>query len=450
MNVVVVGAGASGLAAASLLVREGARVTLNDGRPPEKLTAVAARVEALGVLLAAGGHDDAVFRDAELVVVSPGVPPLPVLDALQARGVEVIGELELASRFVRGSLIAITGTNGKSTVTTLVGEMMRRTGRPTFVGGNLGEPLSNAVGTEAAESGVLVVEASSFQLERVRDFAPDVAVLLNVTPDHLDRYASFDHYAEAKGNIFRGQSSGASAVIPANDELCARLASGGARVVHRFGAPDGEVRLDGEVIRDIVSGLALARGELLLAGRHNEENACAAALTARLAGADADAIAGALGSVSGLPHRAVSVRELDGVVYVDDSKATNVGAAVAALDGLASPSRRAVLIAGGIDKGGSYAPLVERLQEVGRAVVTMGEAAPLIEQALAGGSLEVARASSMEDAVDKARALARPGDLVLLAPACSSFDMFQSYAQRGDVFQETVRALAPREEGSWD
>lgn len=441
-SAVVIGAGASGLAAAELLVREGARVIVNDSRTREALGEAAAKLEAAGAELALGGHDEGIFDGADLVVVSPGVPPLAVLDDVAARGVEVIGELELAARHLEGTLIAITGTNGKSTVTTLIGEMMRRTGRPTFVGGNLGVPLCRAVGTDAGRAGgVLVVEVSSFQLERVRRFSPDVAVLLNVTPDHLDRYSSFEAYAAAKGNVFTAQRGGSHAVVPAGDALCARLAARASSALHRFGSPDGEVRMEDGALRDLVTGFALSRAELPLQGRHNEDNACASILAARLAGADADAIAGALREVKGLGHRTVLVRELDGVAYVDDSKATNVGATVAALDGLASPERRAVLILGGVDKGGSYAPVSERLAKLGRAVVLIGQAASLIEEALSGLALPIERASSMEDAVLRARALAQPGDVVLLAPACSSFDMFTSYAHRGDVFQQAVRAL---------
>lgn len=448
-NAVVVGAGASGLAAAELLVRQGARVVVNDGRPKDALGDAAVRAEAAGAELALGGHDEAVFDGADLVVVSPGVPPLPVLDVIASRGVEVIGELELAARFLDGTLIAITGTNGKSTVTTLVGEMMRRTGRPTFVGGNLGRPLSEAVGTEAgAEGGVLVVEVSSFQLERVRHFAPAVAVLLNVSADHLDRYSSFEAYAEAKGNVFAGQRAGSHAIVPSGDALSARLASRSRGTVHLFAGEGGEVRMEGGQLRDGASGLSFPRGELRLAGRHNEDNACAAMLAARLAGADTGAIASALREIRGLAHRAVIVRELDGVTYVDDSKATNVGATVAALDGLASHERRAVLIAGGVDKGGSYAPIAERMREVGRGVVLIGQAADLLERALEGLDLPVERARSMEEAVQRARGMAERGDFVLLAPACSSFDMFTSYAHRGDVFQAAVRALSG-EEGTW-
>lgn len=443
-NAVVIGAGASGLAAAALLVRAGARVVVNDSRSREALGDAARDVEVAGAELVPGGHDPDVFDGADLVVVSPGVPPLPALDELEARGVEVVGEIELASRFLEGTLIAVTGTNGKSTVTTLIGEMMRRTGRPTFVGGNLGRPLAEAAFTAAAaKDGVIVVEVSSFQLERVRRFAPDVAVLLNVTPDHLDRHPSFEAYAEAKGNLFGVQRPGSHAVVPASEALSRRLAGRSRARVHLFGGDEGEVRMQGDALVDITSDFTFSRAEMPLAGRHNEENACAAILAARLAGADENAIAGALREARGLAHRAVIVRELEGITYVDDSKATNVGAAVAALDGLASPTRRAVLIAGGVDKGGSYAPLAARLSEVGRGVVLIGQASELIARALEG--LPVERAETMEDAVHKARAMAHEGDLVLLAPACSSFDMFRSYAHRGEVFQSAVAALAEGE-----
>lgn len=452
-KVVVIGAGASGLAAARLLAREGARVVLNDHRERAALgEAAASAAERVGAALALGGHDRSIFEDAALVVVSPGVPPLSLLAEVEARGVEVIGELELATRYLSpdATLIAVTGTNGKSTVTTLIGEMMRRTGRPTFVGGNLGQPLSDAVGTEAGEAGgALVVEASSFQLERVRDFAPHVAVLLNVTPDHLDRYPSFEDYARTKANIFRAQGPAMHAVLPAGDVLCERLFGASCAIRHTFGGADGEVRVTHGILRDAAGALAFDRAEMPLAGRHNEDNACAAALAARLGGADAEAIAGALRDAAGLAHRAVLVRQLDGVTYVDDSKATNVGAAVAALDGLASPERRCVLILGGVDKGGSYGPIVERMERLGRAVVLIGKSASLIAQAFEGSTVRRTHAGTMEEAVAASRSLARPGDLVLLAPACSSFDMFTSYAHRGDVFQAAVRALRGVEEGSW-
>jgi UDP-N-acetylmuramoylalanine--D-glutamate ligase len=438
---VVVGAGASGLSAAELLKARGASVVVNDARGRDAIGVEALESEAHGVELALGGHERAFFDDADLVVVSPGVPPLLVLDAIEADGVEVIGEIELAWRFLSGTLIGITGTNGKSTVTTLVGEMLKRSGLSTFVGGNLGVALTEAVGSDAdAPDGRLVVELSSFQLERVRDLAPHVGVLLNVTPDHLDRYPSFEAYGEAKGNLFRHQSADDHAIYPDGDPLCRRLASRGRAMRHAFAGEAGEVRVVDGAIVDAATGWTFPVSDMALSGLHNQSNACAAVLAARIAGASADAMASALREVRGLAHRAELVRELHGVRYIDDSKATNVGATVAALDGLASAAHRAVLIAGGVDKGGSYAPLAERMVAVGRAVVLIGQAADLIRDAI-GDAVPVERASSMDEAVGIARGLARSGDLVLLAPACSSFDMYRSYAHRGDAFQDAVRAL---------
>ncbi len=448
-RIVVVGAGASGLAAARLLLARGATVVINDKRSRAELSDEARQLEGEGALLSLGAHGPEVFEGARAIVLSPGVPPLPAVEAARAGGVEVMGEIELAARFLRARLIGITGTNGKSTVTSLVGEMLRRSGRPTFVGGNLGVALSEAVGGDAdVEGGWAVVELSSFQLEAVSRLRPAVAALLNFSPDHLDRYPDLEAYGRAKANVFLAQGPGDHAVLPADDEAVrglgpARAAADGGPAVHTFGGRSGEVRVEGRRLVDTVTGWEHPLAELALSGGHNATNACAAALIARLAGADAAAISATLRELTGLPHRAAFVRSLGGVDYVDDSKATNVGAAVAALDGLASPGRRAVLIAGGVDKGGSYAPLRERLALVGRAVVLIGEATPILEEALEGLPIPVVRAATLEDAVLRARDLAEPSDVVLLAPACSSFDMFRSYAHRGDAFVAAVQALAP-------
>lgn len=442
MKAVVVGAGASGLSAAFLLAKKGAEVTINDLRTRAELGGVGTRLERAGVAMALGEHDPSVFADAELVVVSPGVPPLSVFEEVERRGVEVISEVELAARFLRCRLVGITGTNGKSTVTTLIGDMLTRSGIPTFVGGNLGVALSDAVGGEAdREDGVAVVELSSFQLERVRLLRPVVAVLLNVTPDHLDRYPTVAAYGRAKANIFSAQRPEDHAVVPATDPAVAALVPKRGPTRHLFGGTDGEVRAHGDDLLDATTGWRFPLRELRLEGLHNVENCAAAALSARLAGAAPEAIAESLRSVGGLPHRAEKVRTLDGVTWVDDSKATNVGAAVAALEGLASPARLAVLIAGGVDKGGSYVPLAQKVYECCRAVVLLGEAAPLLADAFAGLGLPIERVETMEQAVLRARELARPGDVALLAPACSSYDMFRSYAHRGEVFQAAVRAL---------
>jgi UDP-N-acetylmuramoylalanine--D-glutamate ligase len=441
-KVLVVGLGKSGVAAVRLLLARGAHVIGNDQRGEAELPADVIALRDQGAQLALGGHDPVLFTSVDRIVLSPGVPQLPALVAAERAGIPIASEIELASWFLRGTLIGITGTNGKSTVTTLVGEMCRRSGRPTFVGGNLGTPLVDAVDTAAAGAGgCVVVELSSFQLERVDRLRVHVAALLNVTDDHLDRYASFSEYAAAKANVFHNQVAEDAAVVPSGDALCERLATRGKGRIYRFGGADGDVRVIDGAITDIESGLRVPLSELLISGKHNHDNACAAALLARLASVAPEHIRAELTSFRGLPHRMQHVRRLDDVDYYDDSKATNVGATAAALDGLSERKRRVVLIAGGRDKGGDYAPVAERMRARGRAAVLIGEAAPLIAAALDGSGLPIENAGDMHDAVSRARNLARPGDAVLLAPACSSFDMFRSYAHRGDVFCDAVRAL---------
>jgi len=437
----VVGLGQSGLAVVRFLMAAGARVRVNDQRDAETLGAAATEAEALGAELVLGEHPDEAFEGLDLIVVSPGVPPLSQLDRAERRGVPVVSEVELAARYIEAPIVAITGTNGKSTVTTLIGEMARHLGRPFFVGGNLGRPMIEAAGTDAgATGGLVVVELSSFQLERVSQMKAHVAVLLNVTPDHLDRYPSFESYAAAKARIFERQGAEDFAVLPSGAPELRKLVEGHGRVLS-FGSPDGEVRVVDGVLTDTRSSLRLPIEELRIRGSHNVSNACAASLVARLLGVPADRIASVLREFVGLPHRMQFVRAVDGVDYIDDSKATNVGATVASIDGLAGSTGRIVLIAGGVDKGGSYQPLRRRMCDVGRALVVIGQATALIEDAFAGAGVELRRATSMIDAVEQAARLARPGDTVLLAPACSSFDMFRSYADRGDHFQRAVETL---------
>jgi UDP-N-acetylmuramoylalanine--D-glutamate ligase len=444
-NVVVVGLGASGLAAVRFCAARGARVVANDKRDEATLGAAATTARGHGAELRLGSHDDSVFQDADVIVLSPGVPALAAVDAAEAKGALVLGEAELALRFCAGRVIGITGTNGKSTVTSLLGEMCEAAGFPTFVGGNLGTPLLEAIGTPAAEAGgVIVVELSSFQLERAKKLRCHVAVLLNVTDDHLDRYASFAEYAAAKGRIFLGQEKGDVAIVPDGDELCLALARAGAAEVLTFGGSAGVVReVDGHVRdgRDSFEGIDLDVDELGIRGGHNVLNACAAVLAATALDVTTDVIERVLRTFRGLPHRMVHVRTLDDVDWFDDSKATNVGATLASLDGLASRPGKVVLIAGGVDKGGSYEPVRERLARFGRGLVLIGEARPLIRSACATLPIPILDAESMQSAVELARTLAVPGDAVLLAPACASFDMFQGYAHRGRVFEQHVREL---------
>ncbi len=441
-RVLVVGLGKSGLAAVRLLASRGAHVIGNDLRSEEELGDTASAARAAGAELVLGAHEPALFRSVDSIVVSPGVPPMPALAAADAAGIPVASEVELASWFIDSTVIGITGTNGKSTVTTLVAEMCKATGKPTFVGGNLGTPFVDVVGSEASKpGGYVVVELSSYQLERVEKFHVNVAVLLNVTDDHLDRYSTFEAYAQAKANIFRCQRAGDAALVPQGDALCARLASQGPAQLHTFAGEQAEVFVRDGMIVDRVTGPVWPVAKLRIKGAHNVSNACAAALAARLAGVGQEHIASVLATFAGLAHRMVHVTELDGVAYYDDSKATNVGATVAALEGLAPTATRIVLIAGGKDKGGDYGPMRDRLRSLARGVVVIGEATPLIRAALRDESYPVELADTLEAAVLAARKLARPGDAVLLAPACASFDMFKSYAHRGDVFQAAVQAM---------
>ena len=441
-RVLVVGLGRSGIAAAQLCAARGARVTVTDKRDAVALAPALAALPA-EVTREVGGHRQGTFTSAELIVLSPGVPEIPELVAARRAGVATTGEMELASRFISSTLIAITGTNGKSTTTTLAGDMMRATGRPTFVGGNLGEPLTEAVWTKAGDArGICVVEASSFQLETVETFRPRVAILLNVTADHLDRYPDMDAYAAAKARIFSAQTGEDFAVVNVDDPLAMRASQGVAS--RRIGFSVVRPLPEGGYVSDSTLVIKLPDQALekystntlpwLVGQRHNQANALAALLASRLAGAThAEARAGLL-AFKPLAHRMELVADAGGVAYYDDSKGTNVSAVVAALDGF---TRRVVLIAGGRDKGGEYDPLADVLARVGRAAVLIGEAADKMQAAFAG-KVPTARAATMDEAVETARRLAQPGDAVVLSPACSSFDMFRDYAHRAEVFRAAV------------
>ncbi len=428
---IVVGLGRSGLAAARLLRDQGVEVIGTDAAPLERL---APEVSELAIPIIAGGHGAVPFRDVDLIVVSPGVPALPELVSAEASGVEVIGELELACRFIDAPIIAVGGTNGKSTVTTLLALMFDQAGYRTFAGGNLGTPLSEAV---AGGWERLVVEVSSFQLERVLSFKPKVSILLNVTDDHLDRYPSFVAYAEAKGNAFLRQDGEDFAVVPHGDAICEEQARRGLGHLLAFGTA-GDFRVVGRSVLELATGTEYSIEGSRLHGGHNVHNAAACIAAARALGVDEQAIRRAIEQFEPLGHRMAFVTERAGVRFYDDSKGTNVGASVTALLGLSEV--RGVLIAGGRDKLGSYAPLVEALRQKGRGLVVIGEAADAIAAA-AVGVLPVEKAASMDEAVARAHRLAHSGDAVLLSPACSSFDMFTGYAERGERFVAAVNAL---------
>lgn len=437
-RVVVVGLGASGVAAAELLLSRGATVVATDAK--ETVSDEANALALRGATLVLGGHEAASLPAADLVVVSPGVPRFAELAAAEAAGVPIWGEVELAVAAMKfpAPVVAIGGTNGKSTTTELVAALLARAGKNVFVGGNLGEPLARHADERFD---VAVLEVSSFQMERVDAFHPRVSVLLNVTPDHLDRYDGLEEYAHAKGNAFVLQTPDDVAVVPAGDEVCLAQARRGRGRVVTFG-PGGDVAVTADAVVDGRVGYPLAK--ITLQGGHNALNVAAALAAVRPFAIDPEIIAAVLADFSGLPHRMAFVRSLRGVRYYDDSKGTNVGATVTAVRGIAED--KVVLVAGGRDKGGSYGPLVDALRERGRAAVLIGEAKDLIAKAL-DGVVPCAVATDMADAVKKAASLARDGDAVLLSPACSSFDMFKDYKERGDVFVREVLALSANPEG---
>ena len=446
-RVVVVGLGASGVAAAHLCIARGAKVTGTDSKPEVGLDALTrASCEALtaaGATMALGGHASAGLDTADLVVVSPGVPMFPELTSALARGVLVLGEVELAVRSLRreAHVVAVGGTNGKSTTTSLLGDILLASGLRAFVGGNLGEPLS----AHADESwDVVVLEVSSFQMERAPTFKPRVSILLNITDDHLDRYPDFEAYAHAKGNAFAQQSAEDLAVIPAGDASCERQARRGNGRIVTFGR-GGTLDVTDDAIVDRRTGETWLRSLLTIAGEHNAVNASAAIASALELGVSAGTIRKALAAFRGLPHRMALVAELGGVRFYDDSKGTNVGASVTALRGLREP--RAVLIAGGREKGGSYEPLVSALRDRGKAAILIGEAREAMARAI-GDVVPVHAVASLGEAVRLSQTLATAGDAVLLSPACSSYDMFTDYKHRGDEFVREVHGLVDVGAGS--
>ena len=440
-RITVAGAARSGIAAAELLVRRGARVTLSDTRSE---VAEARALEALGVGLELGGHREETFTSADLVVLSPGVPSeQPVIAAARARGIAVIGELELASRWLQGRVIAITGTKGKSTTSALTGRILAMAGFKVTVGGNIGLPLSAQV-TASTPDTLHVVETSSFQLEEIETFHPWIAVMLNFSPDHLDRHATVEAYAAAKARIFDNQTPRDWAVINADDPSVLRLAER-SRAAKRLFARQARLA-DGTVIENdwIVerSGPQTERlvplSAIRLLGPHLVTDVMAAAAVGSIAGAAPAAMTAAVESFGGLEHAMELVAEVAGVRFVNDSKATNVESALRSIESFDSGL---VPIIGGRFKGGDLRVLREPLAERAKAVVAIGEARPLVREALAD-AIEVHDAGSFEEAVAIAFALAKPAGVVLLAPACASFDMFRDYAERGRRFKEEVARLA--------
>jgi UDP-N-acetylmuramoylalanine--D-glutamate ligase len=440
-QVLVVGAARSGVAAAYLLARRGAIVTLTDVKNE---IAESAELGAAGVRLELGGHVATTFESSHLIVLSPGVPlDLPELARARAAGVTVIGELELASRWLRGPVVAITGTKGKSTTTTLVGRMLEAAGRRVMVGGNIGYPLSAQVDDSTTDT-VHVVEASSFQLETTDTFRPWIAALLNFSPDHLDRHPDEASYAAAKLRIFANQGPEDWAVINADSPEAMQMAQNVRARVMTYGVDQpAEVHVGrGFVWQRTSEGdiPLLPVAAVHLHGRHMLSNVVAATAISHLAGASGSSLAKALEDFRGLEHVMELVASRGGVRFINDSKATNVAAAVKSIESF----DRVVAIVGGKYKGGNFGDLAAPLQEHGRAVVAIGEARPMVTSALKS-VVPVVEAGTMAEAVRQAWDLALPDGVVLLAPACASFDMFRDYADRGRRFKEEVRKLIASE-----
>jgi UDP-N-acetylmuramoylalanine--D-glutamate ligase len=437
-RVLVIGFRRTGRAVARELGRRGLAVRVADGADAVALGINGA--DWSGVELRLGEDGLSLLDDVDLVVPSPGVPAeAPLLAGAQARSIPIRSEIEIAFQLLDRPLVAVTGTNGKSTTTTLAGNALAQSGIDTFTGGNLGTPLMDAVQRPPA---VAVAEVSTFQLEWIETLRPQVACLLNVSADHLDRHGSFAVYRALKARLFENQRAGDVAVLNRDDPETWSLRSGLAARVLSFGwspvrqgafARETEVvlRLDGA---EEVYDLSRTR----LRGPHNVENVMAAALVARLAGATPEGIQTAIDAARPLPHRLALVAERGGVTFVDDSKATNVGAAVRAIEAV---SGRVLLLAGGVDKGGDYGPLVRAAAVRVRLALVYGAAAARIGDALGTGGVAVEKAASLPDAVARAARVAEPGDTVLLAPACASFDMFRDYADRGRAFRAAVEAL---------
>jgi UDP-N-acetylmuramoylalanine--D-glutamate ligase len=447
-RVLVVGLGKSGVASALFLKAHGARVTVSDTKSGDELRNEIPSLLDHGITVETGGHGERTFRGQDLIVVSPGVPvDAPLLAQARAMGEAVIGEIELAARFLPGPIVAITGSNGKTTTTTLIGEILTAGGLPALVGGNIGTPAIS-LAERAKPDSVIVLEVSSFQLETIQAFRPKVAVMLNVTPDHLDRHRTFEAYVDAKARIFENQWGDDFAVLNEDDPTCVSMAARTRAQVFWFSrqkeVKQGAWVRDGNILfRDGASSHRNPQREIMLVseiplkGAHNLENVLAAVCAGALMGCAPEKIRAAVRDFKAVEHRLEFVATIRGVDYYNDSKATNVDATIKALESFPANIH---LILGGKDKGSDYSVLNELLRQRVKRVYTIGAAAAKIESQIKG--VEVVHAENLENALRKANAVAEAGEVVLLAPACASFDQFKNYEQRGLVFKEIVHSLA--------
>lgn len=450
-NIVVVGLGITGVAVIRFLKDRGAAVVATDMASESDLGPGVQEFQAMGVSLELGGHRSETFEKADLIVLSPGVPHTiePLLQA-RNRGVPVLGEIELASRYIRQPTVAVTGTNGKTTTTELVGDMLIRSGFKVFVGGNIGNPLIDYAGGKQ-EADVIVAEISSFQLDTIESFRPHVGVLLNITADHLDRYPNFAAYAAAKIRLFENQQADDIAVLNGSDPLVRSLTEKiiSRKLIYPNPLSDEEgavldhprITIGSEKLetRDKIFRIPVSMdlSQLKLSGRHNLENACAAGLAALAAGARPEAIQDCLNQFKGSAHRLEHIETIEDVDFFNDSKATNVDAVRRAVECFDKP---VVLIMGGLDKGGNFKELREVISRHVKKLFVMGRAADLIRTALADTTPTVA-VTSMSDAARQAYQASSPGDVVLLSPGCASFDMYDNYGQRGEDFKDSVEKL---------
>jgi len=443
-RVLVVGLGKSGVASALFLKERGARVTVSDTKSPDQLRDEIPVLLDHGIAVETGGHGERTFRGQDLIVVSPGVPvDAPPLVQARASGEPVIGEIELAAQHLPGPIVAITGSNGKTTTTTLTGKILLAGGLPALVGGNIGTPAISLV-AEAKPETVVVLEVSSFQLETIQTFRPKVAVVLNVTPDHLDRHRTFQAYVDAKARVFENQQSSDFAVLNEDDQTCVALGNRTRAQVFWFSrkkeVKQGAWVRDGQILFREGSGQheIMLASEIPLKGAHNVENVLAAVCAGALMGCSAESIRKAVRDFKAVEHRLEYVATVKGVEYYDDSKATNVDATIKALESFPANIH---LILGGKDKGSDYTVLNDLLRQRVKRVYTIGAAAQKIESHIKGAT-DIVHAETLDNAVRRAAAVAQAGDIVLLAPACASFDQFQSYNHRGRVFKEVVHSLA--------
>jgi UDP-N-acetylmuramoylalanine--D-glutamate ligase len=444
-KVLVIGAGKSGVAVSRFLCGKGAAVVLADAGRPGDPRGELEQLSAAGVQILSGGYPGVERGSFDLVVLSPGVPltEKPARDALK-HGIPVTGELELAYRFARAPIVAVTGTNGKTTTTTLIGEIFKNAGKNVLVGGNIGRPLVTEV--ERFGTGDLIVtEVSSFQLETATTFKPKVGVILNITPDHLDRHGTMENYTAAKLKIVAGQEPGDYAVLNYDDAATAALGKGLRGKVFYFSRQaalaEGVFVREGKIIAGFgrLEEIICRVNELGIPGAHNLENALAAVAAAKVMGVESGVLADTLRKFKGVSHRLEFVAEINGVRYINDSKGTNPDASIKALEAYEEP---VVLIAGGKNKGSDFSHFAGKVKEKARALVVLGQSARLIAAAARDKGFEnIYYAGDFREAVQLARRSARPGDIVLLSPACASWDMFKSYEERGDLFKEIVKGF---------